>query len=51
MPPGEYRLVAVDDVEPGQWFDPAFLKELIGASMPVSLAPGEKRTQDIRTGR
>jgi hypothetical protein len=51
MPAGDYRLVAVEDVEPGQWFDPAFLKELLGASMPVSLAPGEKRTQDIRASR
>jgi hypothetical protein len=51
MPAGDYRLVAVEDVEPGQWFDPAFLKELLGASLAVSLAPGEKRTQDIRASR
>ena len=51
MPAGEYRLIAVEDVEPGQWFDPAFLKELVGASLAVSLAPGEKRTQDIRASR
>jgi hypothetical protein len=51
LPAGDYRLIAVEDVEPGQWFDPAFLKELLGASLSVSLAPGEKRTQDIRASR
>jgi hypothetical protein len=51
MPAGDYRLIAVEDVEPGQWFDPAFLKELLGASLTVSLGPGEKRTQDIRASR
>jgi hypothetical protein len=51
MPAGDYRLIAVEDVEPGQWFDPAFLKELLGASLAVSLAPGEKRTQDLRASR
>jgi hypothetical protein len=51
MPAGDYRLIAVEDVEPGQWFDPAFLKELLGGSLAVSLAPGEKRVQDIRASR
>jgi hypothetical protein len=51
LPAGDYRLIAVEDVEPGQWFDPAFLKELLGASLAVSLAPGEKRVQDIRASR
>jgi hypothetical protein len=51
MPAGDYRLIAVEDVEPGQWFDPAFLKELLGGSLAVSLAPGEKRVQDLRASR
>ena len=25
MPPGDYRMTAVTDVEPGEWFDPEFL--------------------------
>jgi hypothetical protein len=32
--PGEYLLASVDDVEPGEWFDPAFL---------ARLAPGAER--------
>ncbi|HKV99825.1 MAG TPA: carboxypeptidase-like regulatory domain-containing protein [Vicinamibacterales bacterium] len=48
LAPGEYRLVAVTDVEPGQWYDPAFLRELGGVSLPITLGDGERRVQDLR---
>jgi hypothetical protein len=48
LPPGEYRLTAVTDVEPGEWYDPAFLNQLNAVSIPVSIAPGERKVQDIR---
>lgn len=48
LPPGDYMIVAVTDVEPGEWFDPAFLAELTRASMRVTLQDGEKKTQDLR---
>jgi len=48
LPPGSYRLTAVTDAEPGEWFNPDFLAQLVGGSIPVSLAEGEKKTQDIR---
>ena len=48
LPPGDYRLTAVTDVEPGEWFDPAFLSQLVNVSIPVSLRDGEKKTQDIK---
>jgi hypothetical protein len=48
LPPGEYRLTAVTDVEPGEWYDPAFLSQLLGSSMAVSLTAGEKKTQDVK---
>jgi hypothetical protein len=48
LPPGEYRLTAVTDVEPGEWYDPAFLNQLGSASIPISLSDGEKKNQDIR---
>jgi hypothetical protein len=48
LPPGDYMIVAVTDVEPGEWFDPDFLAELAPASMRVTLQDGEKKTQDIR---
>lgn len=48
LPAGEYRLVAVTDVEPGQWFDPAFLKELLPASIPLALSEGERKEQTLQ---
>lgn len=48
LPPGDYRLTAVTDVEPGEWYDPAFLTQLSTMSIPVSVAEGEKKVQDIR---
>jgi hypothetical protein len=47
LPPGDYRIVAVDDVEPGRWFDPAYLRSLGGLST-FTLADGGKTTQDVR---
>ena len=48
LPPGDYRLIAVTDVETGEWYDPAFLTQLAGAAMPISLTEGEKKVQDLR---
>ena len=51
LPPGEYRLAVVFDPENAQWYDPAFLRELLAASVPITLGAGEKKTQDLSTGR
>jgi uncharacterized protein (DUF2141 family) len=48
LPPGDYLLTAVTDIEPGEWFDPALLDQLARASIKVSLAEGEKKSQDLR---
>jgi hypothetical protein len=48
LPIGEYRLTAVTDVEPGEWYDPTFLSQLVPASIPISLREGEKKVQDIK---
>ncbi|HXW06818.1 MAG TPA: carboxypeptidase regulatory-like domain-containing protein [Vicinamibacterales bacterium] len=48
LPPGEYRLTAIVDPEPGSWFDPAFLQQLESSTLRVSLAEGEKKVQDLR---
>jgi protocatechuate 3,4-dioxygenase beta subunit len=48
LPPGDYRLTAVTDVEPGEWYDPTFLAQLQQVSIPITLAEGERKTQDIR---
>jgi hypothetical protein len=47
LPAGEYY-VALGDPEPEQWFDHEYLSQLVGASISVTLAEGEKRVQDIR---
>ena len=51
LPPGEYLLATVTDLEPGGEYDPEFLKTLAGASVHVSLIEGGKTTQDIRVSR
>jgi uncharacterized protein (DUF2141 family) len=48
LPPGEYRLTAITDAEPGEWFNPDFLAQMVGPSIGISLGEGEKKVQDIR---
>lgn len=48
LPAGDYKLIALDDAEPDSWFDQNFLKELVVASMSVTIVEGEKKTQDIK---
>jgi hypothetical protein len=51
LPAGTYRLVAVDDLEDGQWTDPNVLKQLAGAALPISIGEGENKVQDLRLSR
>lgn len=48
LPPGEYRLTAITDAEPGEWYDPAFLSQLGPASIPFTLTAGQSFVQDVR---
>jgi uncharacterized protein (DUF2141 family) len=48
LPAGDYRITAVTDVEPGEWYDPAFLAQLANASIPVTLNEGQTKTQDLK---
>lgn len=48
VPAGSYRLTAVTDAEPGEWYDPAFLGQVQQASIPITLDEGARKTQDIR---
>ena len=48
LPPGDYRITAVTDVEPGEWYNPDFLSQLVNASIQVQLGEGERKVQDIR---
>jgi uncharacterized protein (DUF2141 family) len=48
LPPGDYLLAAVTDVDQNEWFDAEFLKSLIASSIRVSVAAGEKKAQAIQ---
>jgi len=50
LPAGNYLLAAVDDVEPGEWFDPALLQRLAPSATRLTIADGEQKVQDIRVG-
>jgi protocatechuate 3,4-dioxygenase beta subunit len=48
LPPGDYKLVAMVDVETGAWFDPAFLQQIDAASTRISINDGEKKVQNLQ---
>ena len=50
LPGGDYYLAAIDDVESGEWFDPAFLQRLLPTAMKLTLGEGEQKVQEIRLG-
>ena len=51
LPPGDYRIATPVDLEPGTMNDPAVLQQLEGASMRITLQPGESKVQNIRLGQ
>jgi uncharacterized protein (DUF2141 family) len=50
LPAGEYVVSAIEDAEPGEWFDPAFLQRLLPTGVKLVINEGETKTQDVRTG-
>jgi len=48
LPAGDYRLTAITDAEPGEWYNPAFLGQLVGSSISLTISPGEKKVQDLK---
>jgi hypothetical protein len=47
LPPGDYFVIATDDVEQGEWFDPAFLESARAAARRLSLSEGDRKAQDL----
>ena len=47
LPPGRYLLAAVTDLGRDEQFDPAFLGQVVPAAIPIALAAGEKKVQDL----
>ena len=48
LPPGEYFLGVMTEVDPKQAGDPALLEQLAPAAIRLTIGPGEKKNQDIR---
>ena len=51
LPPDDYFIVAVKDIETGQWHDPEFLESVRAAARRISLGEGERTTQDLKVVR
>jgi hypothetical protein len=51
MPPHDYFVVAVKDLEPGQFQDPEFLESIRDQAQRVSLGENETRVQDLKIAR
>lgn len=47
LPPGEYLLAAVTELDRDEQFDPALLASLVSAAVPLTIAPGERKVQDL----
>jgi protocatechuate 3,4-dioxygenase beta subunit len=48
LPAGEYYIAALTDIEPGEWYDPAFLEQLIPAAARVVVRDAARTVQDLR---
>ena len=48
LPPGDYLVAAVTDVEFNAWFDPAFLEQLLPAATRITLSESETKTLDLK---
>ncbi len=48
LPPGDYYLAAVTELDTRELGSAAFLESLIGSALKVTLGNGERKTQDVR---
>ncbi|HTG99397.1 MAG TPA: carboxypeptidase-like regulatory domain-containing protein [Vicinamibacterales bacterium] len=48
VPPGEYLIVAVEEVEQGEWFDPSYLDQIRSRSTKIRIEEGDQRTLDLK---
>jgi hypothetical protein len=51
LPPGDYYLCALSELETVIQTEPAYLEQLVAASVKLTLGEGEKKTQNLRIGR
>ena len=49
LPPGEYFLAALTDIDQDEWQDPAFLSEAAAAgAIKITIGEGERKVQNLR---
>jgi hypothetical protein len=48
LPPGDYLLGVVTDIDAEDWQDPALLDQLAPSSIKVTIGEGEKKVQDLQ---
>ena len=51
VPAGGYFIVAVTDIEQGEWNDPDVLAQLRERATRVTIADGERKTLDLKVAR
>jgi hypothetical protein len=50
LPPGEYILCVVTDLDQSQLGDPTLFEQLMPAGVKLTLTEGEKKIQDFKIG-
>ena len=50
LPAGEYAIAAIENAEDADLSDAGFLSQLLASALKLTLAEGEKKRQDLRTG-
>lgn len=50
LPEGDYLIVALNDIETGQWHSADFLAELAPFAVKVTLGDGEKKVRNLKIG-
>jgi hypothetical protein len=48
LPPGEYYVAALTEFDQTDIYDASFLEQLVPAAFKITLAEGEKKTQDLK---
>lgn len=51
LPPGDYMVAAISDLDPGGQYDHELLRSLAGASLRVTLTEGAKLSQNLRVAK
>jgi hypothetical protein len=51
LPPGEYYLAALTEIDSSVWGDPDFMDAVAAGAIKITLAETEKKTQDMKIGR